>query len=57
VWALRDVGLRELVLEADEENQASLRLAEKSGFERRGTRTEANRGGEERTVAVFVFAG
>lgn len=57
MWALRDVGLRELVLEADEENQASLRLAEKSGFERRGTRTEANRGGEERTVAVFVFAG
>jgi RimJ/RimL family protein N-acetyltransferase len=49
-WALGELGLTQLLLEADEGNAASLRVAEKCGFERIGTRTEET--GEK--MAVFA---
>lgn len=54
-WALREVGLRQLLLEADQANAASVRVAEKCGFERLGVRTEVDAGGARRTVAVFTL--
>ena len=51
-WAFADLKMRQLLLEADEENAASVRVAEKCRFERLSTRTEL-RDGEERTVLVF----
>jgi RimJ/RimL family protein N-acetyltransferase len=49
-WALAELGLSRLILEADEGNAASIRVAEKCGFERTGTRVEE--GGE--TLVVFA---
>ena len=34
-WALGELGLSELILEADEGNAASIRVAEKCGFSMR----------------------
>lgn len=48
-WAFQDLGLDRLFLEADAENTASLRVAEKCRFERIGTRTES----DLRTTVVF----
>ena len=49
-WALGELHLNQLILEADEGNAASIRVAEKCGFERTGTRIEDS---GEKTV---VFA-
>ncbi len=49
-WGLDELGLTQLILEADEGNAASLRVAEKCGFARIGTRVEET--GE--TLAVFA---
>ncbi|MFB9236393.1 GNAT family N-acetyltransferase [Plantactinospora siamensis] len=53
-WAVAELGLRRLILEADVQNQASVRVAEKCGFRRVGTRAEAAEGGG-RTVVAFVL--
>jgi len=53
-WAFDDLGLTRLLLEADEANVASLRVAEKCQFERIESRTEANSQGAEHTTIVFV---
>ncbi|MBM7786291.1 GNAT family N-acetyltransferase [Tenggerimyces flavus] len=37
-WALEELGLTELLLEANQDNVASIRVAEKCGFEDRGSR-------------------
>ncbi|MFF0742913.1 GNAT family N-acetyltransferase [Streptomyces sp. NPDC004111] len=56
-WALSDrVGLTRLLLEADAENTASVRVAEKCGFRPAGSRTEAGAGGP-RTLLVFEYTG
>ncbi|TDU88102.1 RimJ/RimL family protein N-acetyltransferase [Kribbella voronezhensis] len=39
-WALGQLRLSRLILEADEGNAASIRVAEKCGFERTGSRVE-----------------
>ena len=56
-WALAELRLREVVLEADEGNTASIRVAEKCGFHRVGSRTEPGGHGVPRTVVVFGFGG
>ena len=37
-WALRDLGLEEVIAEAAADNDASIRAIEKAGFEREGLR-------------------
>ncbi|MCW3816582.1 GNAT family N-acetyltransferase [Micromonospora sp. DR5-3] len=54
-WALTDLGLARLILEADEANLASIRVAEKAGFHRTGTRTEPAGDGDRRTIVVFAL--
>lgn len=53
-WAFRDLGVGQLVLEADSANTASLRVAEKCQFQRTGSRTELDDDHHERTVVVFA---
>jgi RimJ/RimL family protein N-acetyltransferase len=53
-WAFADLGLDRVLLEADEENAASLRVAEKCGFERIGSRTEPGPEGGPHTTVVFA---
>ena len=48
-WAFDDLGLPRLVLEIDEENVASIRVAERCGYVRDGVTT-----GDEPVKAVFV---
>ena len=50
-WALGELGLNRLLLEADEGNAASIRVAEKCAFQRIGTRLEDD---GEHTTVVFV---
>lgn len=52
-WALRDLGLTQLVLEADEANRASVRVAEKCGFHPIDTKSEPRSDGLVRTTIVF----
>ncbi|MEU6819013.1 GNAT family N-acetyltransferase [Streptomyces atriruber] len=52
-WALGELGLTRLLLEAAEENTASVRVAEKCGFERIGRRVESS---TEGPYALLVFA-
>ncbi|MEU5774638.1 GNAT family N-acetyltransferase [Streptomyces venezuelae] len=54
-WALHELGLRQVLLEADEDNAASIRVAEKCGFRRTGSRTE-EQGDGARTLLVFARA-
>jgi RimJ/RimL family protein N-acetyltransferase len=49
-WALGELGLKQLILEADGGNAASIRVAEKCGFERTGSHVEEN----GRTTVVFA---
>ena len=53
-WALGALGLDRVLLEADAENTASIRVAEKCGFERTGSRTEPRPDGAARTTVVFA---
>lgn len=53
-WAFRDLGLTQLLLEADEANAASLRVAEKCQFQRIDSRTETNSQGLQHTTIVFA---
>jgi RimJ/RimL family protein N-acetyltransferase len=53
-WALVEVGVGQLRLEADEANVASIRVAEKCGFEQIGSRTERGPDGVDRTTLVFA---
>jgi RimJ/RimL family protein N-acetyltransferase len=53
-WAFRDLRLTRLLLEADEANAASIRVAEKCGFRRIGSRTEPSPGGGPHTTVVFA---
>ncbi len=53
-WALGELALARLLLEADVENTASVRVAEKCGFARLADRVEPRPDGGTRTVAVFV---
>ncbi|MFF2045283.1 GNAT family N-acetyltransferase [Kitasatospora sp. NPDC058170] len=53
-WALRDLGLTRLLLEANEANTASLRVAEKCRFERIGSRTPPGTGGGHDTTIIFA---
>jgi RimJ/RimL family protein N-acetyltransferase len=53
-WALRDLGVAQVLLEADEENAASLRVAEKCRFQRVGSRSEKPAEGPGRTVVIFA---
>ena len=52
-WAFHDLKLTQLVLEADEGNAASIRVAEKCGFERVDSRTESKPDGVRHTTVVF----
>jgi RimJ/RimL family protein N-acetyltransferase len=53
-WALRDLGVTQLFLEADEANTASIRVAEKCGFHAICTKSEARSDGIVRTTMVFT---
>jgi RimJ/RimL family protein N-acetyltransferase len=51
-----DVGLNSLVLDIEEGNLASIRVAERLGAERRTpTRVHTDRFGDERTMVVYVL--
>ncbi|MET8689206.1 GNAT family N-acetyltransferase [Streptomyces sp. NPDC004732] len=52
-WALDGLGLTQVLLEAAEDNTASVRVAEKCGFERIGSRVEP---GAEGPYTKLVFA-
>ncbi|MFG2502223.1 GNAT family N-acetyltransferase [Streptomyces sp. NPDC048441] len=52
-WALSDLGLTQLLLEADPENTSSVRVAEKCRFQRIGSRVEPTADGGR---ALIVFA-
>jgi RimJ/RimL family protein N-acetyltransferase len=56
-WAFGDLGLARLVIEADEGNAASIRVAEKCGFQRVGSRTSPDAEGQRRTTVVFARLG
>jgi len=53
-WAFRDLRLTRLLIEADEANTASVRVAEKCGFERVGSRTAPDAEGEPHTTVVYA---
>ncbi|MGW5867805.1 GNAT family N-acetyltransferase [Streptomyces sp. NPDC055239] len=55
-WALNDLGLTRLLLEAAAENTSSVRVAEKCGFRRIDERVGAGGAGGEGTPATVVFA-
>ena len=51
-----DVGLRSLVLDIEEENAASIRVAEHLGAQRRTpTRLHTDRFGDDWTMVVYVL--
>lgn len=56
-WAFRDLGLTQLVLDTDEANAASIRVAEKCQFQRIGSRTQSNSAGDQHTTLVFARWG
>ncbi|MEU2610311.1 GNAT family N-acetyltransferase [Micromonospora sp. NPDC007271] len=56
-WALADLALEQVILETDERNIASIRVAEKCGFHRVGTRVEATGDGAPQTLVVFALGG
>jgi RimJ/RimL family protein N-acetyltransferase len=53
-WALSDLRLKEVILEAAEGNAASIRVAEKCHFRYVGTRT-ATEDGRQQNTAVFAL--
>lgn len=54
-WARTELRVPQVLLEADEENVASIRVAEKAGFRRIGSRAESDGDRGVRTVAVFAL--
>jgi RimJ/RimL family protein N-acetyltransferase len=51
-----DAGLKSLVLDIEEENTASIRVAEHLGAERRmPTRLHTDRFGHDRTMVIYVL--
>jgi RimJ/RimL family protein N-acetyltransferase len=52
-WAFRDLGVTQLILETDEVNEASIRVAEKCGFHPIDTKLEPRSDGVARTTIVF----
>lgn len=54
-WARTELGVTELLLEADSDNAASIRVAEKCGFEPVGSRPETVAGPPDRTTLVFAL--
>ena len=54
-WAHDQLDIERVLLEAEPGNTASIRVAEKCGFERTGERVEIDPAGS-RTLAVFVSA-
>ncbi|MEU8263210.1 GNAT family N-acetyltransferase [Micromonospora sp. NPDC048999] len=54
-WALSDLKLEQVILEADERNTASIRVAEKCGFHGLGTRTETVGDSAQRSIVVFAL--
>jgi RimJ/RimL family protein N-acetyltransferase len=52
-WVLNDLGFDHLHLEAAADNAASIRVAEKSGFTRIGTREQERPDAEPETVVIF----
>ncbi len=55
-WALGELGLGRLLLEADEGNAASRRVAEKCGFTMMGSRSEPTPDGQPSTTIVYARA-
>jgi len=53
-WAIRDLGVAQVLLEADEANASSVRVAEKCGFQQIDTRSETGPNGQTRTMITFV---
>ncbi|MCY0947357.1 GNAT family N-acetyltransferase [Streptomyces antarcticus] len=53
-WALGELGLERLLIEVDEANAASLRVAVKCRFERVAARTGPDAEGGRRTTVVFA---
>ncbi|SBT39189.1 GNAT family N-acetyltransferase [Micromonospora auratinigra] len=53
-WARTGPAVRQVLLETDEDNTASIRVAEKSGFRRIGAYTRSDADGVARTVLVFA---
>lgn len=53
-WAQNDLGVAELLIEADPANAPSVRVAEKCGFERIGSRTRPGPDGGQQTLIVFT---
>ncbi|MFD3832161.1 hypothetical protein ACFWSF_29370 [Streptomyces sp. NPDC058611] len=53
-WALGELGLDRLLIEVDEANAASLRVAVKCRFERVAGRTGPDAEGGRRTPVVFA---
>ena len=53
-WAFGEVGLTQLLLETDEANAASVRVAEKCGFQRIDSRTAEKSDGAPHTTVVFA---
>ncbi|MER5700852.1 GNAT family protein [Micromonospora sp. NPDC002296] len=56
-WALSDLRVKRLGLEADDENSASIRVAEKCHFQYVGTRIETLEDGEQKTKVIFALEG
>ena len=52
-WALGRLGIGQLILEADEANTASIRVAEKCGFQAMGTTSQTGSDGIVHTTVVF----
>lgn len=52
-WALGELGVTQLLLEADDGNAASIRVAEKCGFQLIDTKSEPRPDGGVRTTNVF----
>jgi RimJ/RimL family protein N-acetyltransferase len=55
-WAFGDLKLTELLLESDEANAASIRVAEKCGFRPVGTRPEPGTGPADAQRTMLIFA-
>jgi RimJ/RimL family protein N-acetyltransferase len=53
-WGTQDLHLSQVLIEVDEENSASIKVAERAGFQRVATSLETDAAGNERTKVTFV---